>query len=208
MPEKETQEKKYYFRREKAEESFLGSFGSFLIEIIKISLISLAIIIPVRYYLIQPFIVKGESMEPTLSSGDYLIIDEISYRFEKPKRGDIIVFRYPFDPSQYYIKRIIALPFEKIEIDKGGVFLYNEEYPQGVRLKEDYLPKDSYTPGAVEIKLDKDEYFVLGDNRRASSDSRVWGALKEDKIIGKSWIIGWPPNKIGTIKPVEYNLNN
>ena len=165
---------------------------SFIWEIIKVVVISLLIVVPIRYFVIQPFFVKGMSMEPTFDDGQYLIIDEISYRIETPERGEVIVFKYPHDPSQYYIKRIIGLPDETIEIVGGGIIIYNSENPNGQVLTEKYLPKDLKTVGDTKVSLKSDEYFVLGDNRSASSDSRRWGPLDKDYIIGRAWIRVWP----------------
>ncbi|MAF20625.1 MAG: signal peptidase I [Parcubacteria group bacterium] len=165
----------------------------FIWEITKIVVISLAIIIPIRYYLIQPFFVRGASMEPNFNSGQYLVIDEISYRFNQPARGETIVFKYPLDTSQYYIKRIVGLPNETVEVKGGQVIIYNEEFPQGMILDESsYLPQDISTRGIIKIELTQGEYFVLGDNRQASSDSRQWGPLSEGNIIGRVWLRAWP----------------
>jgi len=165
----------------------------FIWETIKIVVISLAIIIPVRYYLIQPFFVRGASMTPNFDSGQYLVIDEISYRFEEPERGEVVVFKYPLDTSQYYIKRIVGLPGETVEIKDGQVIIYNQDYPQGMVLDESsYLAAGTITWGETKIELSKDEYFVLGDNRQASSDSRRWGELDEENIIGRVWLRAWP----------------
>lgn len=165
----------------------------FVWEIVKIVVISLAIIIPVRYYLVQPFFVRGASMEPNFDNGQYLVINEISYRFEDPVRGEVIVFKYPADPSQYYIKRIIGLPDEVVEIKDGKVTIYNQEFPQGKVLDESaYLPEQIITHGQIHLKLGEDEYFVLGDNRQASSDSRQWGVLPGDNVIGRVWLRAWP----------------
>ena len=165
----------------------------FIWETIKIVIISLAIIIPVRYYLVQPFFVRGASMTPNFDNGQYLVIDEISYRFEEPERGEVVVFKYPLDPSQYYIKRIAGLPGETIEIKDGQVIIYNQNYPQGMTLDESsYLAAGTITWGETKIELVQDEYFVLGDNRQASSDSRQWGELAEKNIIGRVWLRAWP----------------
>ncbi len=166
---------------------------NFAWETFKIVVISLAIIIPVRYFLIQPFFVRGASMEPNFDNGQYLVIDEISYRFSDPERGDVVVFKYPLDPSQFYIKRIVGLPGERVVIKNGKVFIYNLSYPQGMALDESgYLSFNISTSGNIKADLKEDEYFVLGDNRQASSDSRQWGVLTEDLIVGRVWIRAWP----------------
>lgn len=173
---------------------------SFLWETAKIVIISLAIIIPIRYFLFQPFFVRGASMEPNFEDNEYLIIDEISYRFNQPERGDVIIFRYPRDPSQFYIKRIVGLPGETITIKDGEITISNEKNPRGVILEEDYLSEQNeFTPGNLEMELDQNDYFVLGDNRRSSSDSRKWGAVPRHYIIGRAWIRAWPFSKFGVI---------
>lgn len=170
---------------------------SFLWEILKIVIISLVIIIPIRYFLIQPFFVRGASMESNFYDGDYLIINEIGYRFEGPQRGDVIVFKYPLDTSQYYIKRIIGLPGETVEIKDGNIIIYNQEYPTGFILDESlYLEESEITYGTMKIGLDENDYFVLGDNRDASSDSRRWGLLPQHYIIGEAWIRAWPFSRV------------
>lgn len=174
----------------------MKKFLIFSLEIVRIVVISLVIIIPVRYFLIQPFFVRGASMQPNFDNGEYLIIDEISYRFGEPQRGEPIVFEYPKDPDQYYIKRIIALPGETIEIKGQQVIIFNQQFPQGILLDEsDYLGNRQATWGNVKMELKSDEYFVLGDNRGASSDSRQWGPLPAENIIGRVWIRAWPFNQ-------------
>jgi len=168
---------------------------SFIWETAKIVLIALVIIIPIRYYLIQPFFVRGASMEPSFSNGQYLVIDELSYRFEDPARGDVVVFKYPLDPSLYYIKRIVGLPGEEIRIKDGQVFIYDVDSAQEVVLDESsYLSGETFTLGQVSFNLGEQEYFVLGDNRQSSSDSRRWGALPQDNIVGRVWLRAWPFN--------------
>ena len=184
---------------------FLKSSLFFAWDIIKIIVISLAIIIPVLYFLIQTFFVNGASMEPQFHDGEYLIIDELSYRFNKPQRGEVIVFKYPKDPSQYYIKRIIGIPNEKIKIDQGKIIIFNEQNPNGFILNEnDYLSVEEGGTFLLETKLGKREYFVLGDNRQASSDSRVWGPLPKNFIVGRAWIRAWPFDKIDIFGKPEY----
>ncbi len=165
----------------------------FIWEILKIVIISLAIIVPIRYFLIQPFFVKGASMEPNFLDGDYLIIDEISYRFETPQRGEVVIFRYPLDKTQFFIKRIIGLPNENIKVQNGKVFINEKE------LNESEYLRGVETVGNVEIQLGDDEYFVLGDNRNASSDSRKWGEVDKKLIIGRAWLRAWPFSRLGTV---------
>ena len=161
-------------------------------EISKIIIISLLIIVPIRYFVVQPFFVKGASMEPNFDDGEYVIIDEISYNFKQPARGEVIVFKYPNDPSQYYIKRIIGLPGENIKINNKKVFLVKDGKETEVR--EDYLG-NIITSADVNVQLGINEYFVMGDNRTKSFDSRQWGPLLKKHIIGKVWIRVFPFNK-------------
>lgn len=174
-------------------------------EITKIIIISLAIIIPVRLWVIQPFFVKGASMEPNFENGEYLIINEISYHFEEPQRGDVVVFRYPRDPDQYFIKRVIGLPNERIKINPEGISIYSPQNLVGFLLDEsDYLgmPPDYY--GESVYELEDDEYFVLGDNRSFSSDSRRWGPVKRSDIVGKAWIRAWPVTRLKLLTTPVY----
>lgn len=178
---------------ENREQNNLQRVGHFFWEMTKVIVISLAIVIPVRYFLIQPFFVKGASMEPNFEDGEYLIIDELSLNLDDPKRGEVVIFRYPKDPSQYYIKRIIGLPNERVSIEGGRVKIFNSSYPNGFTLDEsEYLYMKNATPGELDLVLGQDEYFVLGDNRNASSDSRIFGPVLRDAIIGRAWIRAWP----------------
>jgi signal peptidase I len=177
----------------------------FVVEIVQVVAISLAIIIPIRYFLIQPFYVRGASMEPNFYDHEYLIIDEVSYRIGDPERGDIIVFKYPSDPKQYFIKRIVGLPNETVEVRDGNVYVYNDSYPEGMILEEEYL-EDVITAGQKKVKLRSDEYYVLGDNRNSSLDSRSFGPVNESYIIGRVWFRGWPVTKIRFFENPEYNF--
>lgn len=179
--------------------NFFGGFtsGALLVwDFIKIVLIALVIIVPIRYYIFKPYVVSGSSMEPNFHNGQYLIIDELSYHLGEPERGDVVVLHYPKDPKQDFIKRIVGLPEEKVKIDNGQVTIINAKHPEGVTLEEGYLPNQGLTypqdpiivGGSKVLTLGKDEYFVMGDNRLASSDSRSWGILPRKNIVGKTLI--------------------
>lgn len=171
-----------------------NNFLSFIWEVSKIIIIAAVIVVPIRYFLFQPFFVRGQSMDPSFENGDYLIVDEITYKFRGPERGEVIVFKYPEDPSSRFIKRVIALPGEIIEIKNGDVTVYNEVGTH--LLNEDYLPSDLNTSGDLRVALRKDEYFVMGDNRPYSYDSRRFGLLSKEYIIGRVVIRAWPLNSL------------
>jgi signal peptidase I len=181
----------------------MGSVVLFFIEILQIMLIAAAIIVPIRFFLIKPFIVRGASMEPNFHNSEYLIIDEISYRVGPIQRGQVVVFTPPNDTTgEYYIKRVIGLPGETIEIEDGRITIYNSIYPNGAQLKEDYI--EDYTHGRVKVTLELDEYYVLGDNREESLDSRRFGPVERGAIVGKVLLRGLPLDKFGTITAPEY----
>jgi len=175
--------------------NFLKSIFKFSWDIIKVAVVALVLAGLVRYFLVQPFFVEGASMEPNFENGEYLLIDELSYYFKPVGRGEVVVFHYPLDTSKYYIKRIIGLPEETVEIKNSQVTIYNDEHPNGFVLNESYLPKSLTTDGQIKEKLGKDEYFVLGDNRPVSYDSRRWGVLPKNDIIGRVWVRAWPFNR-------------
>lgn len=165
----------------------------FFWELLKVFLISMAIIIPIRYFLVQPFFVRGASMEPSFQDGEYLVIDQLSYRLREPARGEVVVFRFPLRPSQFFIKRIVGLPGETVVVREGRVMIQNQAHPAGVILDESfYLDGAVRTGGNVTVRLNEEEYFVLGDNRAASSDSRSWGVLPRADVVGRAWIRAWP----------------
>lgn len=174
------------------------SVRSFLWELARVVIIAFVVMIGFRFFVAEPFIVSGHSMVPNFHNREYLVVCKLCYDIREPARGDVIVFRYPKDPSQYFIKRIIALPGEKVKIEGGQVVVYNNEHPDGAVLTEDYLPNQSITFGKNDIvTLGSDEFFVLGDNRLASSDSRVWGILPREDIIGTAWLRVFPLNTFG-----------
>lgn len=173
----------------------------FFFDFLKVFVIAVAIIIPIRWFLFQPFVVTGDSMRPTFQNGNYLIIDELTYRFREPERGEVVVMRFPKDPSQFFIKRIVALPGERVMIADGQVRVFNEENAGGQVLDEDYLPDNNITHGTVDRKLESDEFFVLGDNRLSSSDSRVWGPLPRKDIVGRVYLRLLPLEKVDVFVP-------
>lgn len=166
-----------------------SSVGSFVWELVKILAISLIIIVPFRVFVAEPFIVSGHSMVPNFQDREYLIVNKAVYLTGQPKRGDVIVLKYPKNTKEYFIKRIIGLPGDTIKIDQGRVIISNPENPDGKVLKEDYLSEDLLTIGPTEsVTLKDSEYYVLGDNRNASLDSRVWGILPRNDVVGKAFI--------------------
>ncbi len=176
-----------------------ASVGSFLWELARIVIIAFVVMIGFRFFVAEPFIVSGSSMVPNFHNREYLVVNKVSYRFNEPARGDVIVFRYPKDTSQYFIKRVIGLPGEKVKVENGKVYVYNSEHPNGSVLEEPYLSNQDITFGKDElVTLGSDEYYVLGDNRLASSDSRVWGILPKHDIVGTAWLRVFPLDAFGS----------
>ncbi len=182
-----------------------GGIWAGIKEWIQVIVVALIIALPVRFFIAEPFIVNGASMDPTFSTGQFLVVDRLTYRFEKPQRGDIIVFEYPNNPDIYYIKRIIGLPGETISITKGIVTISSTEHPEGFSLDESYITGShmSFDTFAQET-LDDDQYFVMGDNRLQSSDSRVWGPLDEHFIVGRPIVRLFPVTTISILPGAEH----
>lgn len=178
--------------------SWLKKLAILVFEIVKVVLISLAIILPIRLFLVQPFYVEGASMEPNFYQNEYLIIDEISYRFNEKQRGEVIIFKNPQNTKAYFIKRIIGLPGETVSVEDGRVFI------DGAKLDEPYISifsSDDHDP----VTLVDNQYFVMGDNRMNSLDSRQIGPIHKDYIIGRVWFRGWPLDRINTFNLPTYN---
>ncbi len=170
------------------------SSENFFTELLKFVLIAAAIVFPIRLFIAQPFIVSGASMDPTFHNGQYLIVDELSYRLEAPARGDVIIFRYPKNPKEFFIKRIIGLPGETVMIN-GNEIAITKTDGSTLTMTEPYVVNKG-NGSTRSLVLASDEYFVLGDNRPESSDSRVWGALPRENIIGKAFIRLLPFNTL------------
>lgn len=161
-------------------------FGGAVREILTFIVLAVIIVVPIRFFIAQPFVVEGESMHPTFESGDYLVVDELTYHFGDPERGDVVIFRYPGDPSVFYIKRIIGLPGETVHIDKGKTSISKLD-GSTVILNETYVVAEDATY-SLDTTLGTDQFFVMGDNRPRSSDSRVWGPLPRKDLIGRAFI--------------------
>lgn len=175
---------------------------SAVLEVVRFIAIAAILVVIVRQYIIQPFIVNGDSMVPTFINGQYLIIDELTYNFREPERGEVIVFRYPNDPEQFFIKRIIGLPGETVIIRNNTVSVKENSNDEGVLLEEEYV-KGRTARNVVTI-LGDDEYFVMGDNREASSDSRIWGPINDSHIIGRALLRLLPVNSLDLL-PGDYS---
>lgn len=176
--------------------NFLISAGIFILEMVKVAVLAGITIALIRYYLFKPFYVKGASMEPNFHEKEYLIIDELSFRFREPVRGEVIVFRFPEDPKEYFLKRVIGLPGETVKVQGGKVYIYNSENPEGFLLDENYLPDSLITDGDRTTKVGENQLFVLGDNRPNSFDSRRFGPIDKSLVVGRAWLRGWPLNKL------------
>ncbi len=185
---------------------YLISAGVFLLEMVKIAVLAGITIGLIRYYLFKPFYVKGASMEPNFYEKEYLIIDELSYRFREPERGEVIVFRYPENPKEYFLKRIVGLPGETIKISGGQIVIYNGEHPEGILMDEIYLPEEMRTEGERTIKIGDTEYYVMGDNRQNSFDSRRFGPIDRSLIVGRAWLRGWPISRAEVFDAPAFNL--
>jgi len=165
---------------------------NFGIEILKIVILAIIIVTPIRVFIAQPFIVSGASMDDSFSSGQYLIVDQLSYRLHEPDRGDVVVFRFPLEPSKFFIKRIIGLPYDRVILQGKSTIIINEEHPDGLVLDEMYVSPERARGDSFSTTLGEGEYFVMGDNRRESSDSRAWGSLDKEYIVGQAFIRLFP----------------
>ncbi len=184
-----------------------GAAWQFFWDLAKVFLIAFGLVsLVIRPYIGEPFIVSGASMVPNFHNRDYLVVQKLSYKKHSPERGDVIVFRYPNDPKQYFIKRIIGIPGDSVRISQNHVYLQKTGSGAEEILKEDYIPKDFETAagGVSQWKLGPDQYFVLGDNREHSSDSRFWGVLPGSFIVGKVWLRVLPVGDAGLIEHASF----
>lgn len=168
--------------------------NNFIKETITYIIIAVVVVFPIRMWVAQPFVVNGGSMDVTFADGEYLVVDELSYRFNEPQRGDVLIFKYPQDTSKYFIKRLIGLPGETVMVKNDVVTIINTEHPKGIVLNEPYIHTASFLNRTM--TLGTDEYFVMGDNRGVSSDSRVWGPLPKKDLIGRPLVRLLPLSRI------------
>ncbi len=192
------------YLKENHDQQSKPTFGTHIVDFIQTVVVFAAITTIIYLFIAQPHKVSGYSMFPNYHDGDYIITDKLTYRLGQPKRGDIVVFKNPRDDSQDFIKRIIGLPSETIKLENGSIFI------NGQKLNEPYLSTDMVTEGEAflqegeEIKIGEDQYFVLGDNRIRSQDSREWGPINKQVIIGKVFLRYWPKGAVG-FYPAYYN---
>lgn len=184
--------------------SIFKKVGSFFLDIIEIAVIALAIFVIIYLFLFQPHQVRGNSMYPNFHDGEYLLTDKISYRFSQPKRGDVIIFKAPRNEEYEYIKRVVGLPGERIKISQGKIFVNDQAINEFYLASEYQTRGGAFWPENQTLVVGENKYFVLGDNRSHSSDSRDWGPVPQENIIGKAWFRYWPLKNMGLVKEVEY----
>lgn len=186
------------------DQNIFQRIAAFVGDLVETVVMAMAIFVIVYFFLVQPHQVTGSSMLPNFEDGEYILTDKVSYHFHHPQRGNVIVFKAPKNEQKDFIKRIVAIPGEKIKLERGNIFI------DGKKLEESYLPADMVTlPKSLvtegqEVLIPLGEYFVMGDNRQHSSDSRDWGTVPEGLIIGKAWLRYWPINKISFIPQAAY----
>lgn len=191
---------------------FFRSIINFFLEIAETAILAILIFLALYLFLVRPHQIRGDSMLPNFRNGEYLLTEMVSYNLLKkePQRGEVVVFRSPEQPNLDFIKRVIALPNEKVKLENGKVFIINQEHPEGFLLEEDYLEEGTATEGRRTIKdgevfsTGDSGYVVMGDNRERSSDSREWGVIGKESMIGKVWLRYWPPEAVALIKPAFY----
>lgn len=186
--------------------SFFKRLGTIFLDILETVVIALAIFVIIYLFLFQPHQVRGNSMYPNFHDADYLLTDKISYRLSQPKKGDVVIFVAPKNEEYDYIKRVVALPGEKVSINDTDQILVN-----GQIVNESFLPEDVKTYGGNFLEIGKtvtvpeNQYFVLGDNRSHSSDSRDWGFVPKENLVGKAWFRYWPLDRMGLVDRISSN---
>jgi signal peptidase I len=166
---------------------------SFFGEIIESLAIAVLLAVVIRLFILEPFYIPSGSMEPNLQENDRIIVSKLNYHFQEPERGDIVVFKYPRDPKRNFVKRLIASGGEKVTLKDSRLYINGEAVP------ENYLPRGLRFSDFGPVEVPEGHYLMLGDNRNNSDDSRVWGFLSRELIIGKAVVIYWPPGRMGAM---------
>jgi len=182
----------------------LKRLGAFFLDIVEVVVFAVGIFFFVYLLIMRPHKIKGQSMSPNYPDAEYLLTEKVTYYLRNPERGDVVVFTPPVSTTDEFIKRVIGLPGEQVMVKDGHVFINDQ------LLKETYLSSTLQTNGGTfladnqEFTVPTGEYFVMGDNRPNSSDSRYWGPITKSAISGRAWIIYWPLNLIGVVKKPGY----
>jgi signal peptidase I len=193
--------------------NLLRQVGDGIIDLLETFVIAVCVYFVIHLFAFQPHEVLGQSMDgiANFHNGQYILTDKVTYNFRDPKRGEVIVFKYPQDKSKDYIKRLIGLPGEEIMLIDNKIYIFNSENPDGFVLDEsEYIGGDVVTTGRTFLeegqrkKIPEGNYFVMGDNRPQSSDSRTWGFVPEEDIVGRSFFRYWPPHELGLIKSAKF----
>lgn len=180
--------------------SFWGSIKNDIIDLLKFLAIAAIIVIPIRHFVMQPFIVSGTSMDPTFADKEYLIIDKLTYNLNKINRGDVVVFKFPSRNERYLVKRIIGLPGDTVTLKSNGdITIINEQNPNGFTVQEEYVVNKDQDSFTITVPKDSNKILVLGDNRKVSYDSRAWGLLEKDRLVGRVYLRLWPVGRIDVL---------
>ena len=163
-------------------------------EVLEVVVIAVVLALVIRFFVVEPFYIPSESMLPTLEVNDRIIVSKVNYYFTSPERGEILVFKYPLDLSQNFVKRLIAVGGETVELKNSVLYINGEAVP------EDYLPPDLRYSNFGPVEVPEGHFFMMGDNRNSSSDSRTWGYVDEELLIGRAMLIIWPFDRFGVVK--------
>ena len=184
----------------------MGKVGKFFFDTIQVIVFALSIFAFIYLLILQPHKINGQSMMPNFPNGEFLLTDKVTYRYKEPERGDVVIFKPPTNKEEEFIKRIIGLPGDSISLNNGKIFV------NGSLLQEDYIDGRIYTSGGSFLRegtaviVPEESYFVAGDNRPHSSDSREWGTISKDAITGRAWLVYWPISNAGTVESPSYNI--
>jgi len=179
--------------------------GRLILDLVETIITALLVFVIIYLFLFQPHQVKGNSMQPNFEDGEYLLTNKVTYRINKPKRGEVVIFESPQNKDFDYIKRIIGLPGEKVKIVNGKIFINGSVLDESAYLADDvYTQEGSFLPENEEVDVSENQYFVVGDNRSHSSDSREWGFISVENIIGKTWVRYWPPSRAGLLPTIAW----